>query len=66
MTEDNVRFHAQRALAALGTIDKNSKARRPELGDQLMWAIEDCRKHLFKLAGTNSNGDDQSRLDVDP
>lgn len=57
MTEDAVRFHAQRALDAVETIDRTAKPRSPGVTEALVGAIQSARKHLFKLVGTNSAAD---------
>lgn len=60
MTEDKVRFHAQRALMALEWLDQHVAPRRPADAKALANTVELLRKELYKLVGTNSAAD-QSR-----
>ena len=53
MTDDNVRFHAQRALMALEWLDRHIQARRPAEVSAVVKAVEEMRKHLHKLVGTS-------------
>lgn len=53
MKDDNVRFHAQRALMALEWIDRHAMARSSVHSAQLAKSIDDLRRALFKLIGTS-------------
>lgn len=53
MTEDNIRFHAQRALIAIDFLDRNIQARTPTKVKQVEKAIAEARQHLYKLVGTS-------------
>ena len=53
MTEDNVRFHAQRALMAIDWLDRHIQARNPKQAKQVEKAIAEARQHLYKLVGTS-------------
>lgn len=52
MTEDNVRYHAQRALADLDYLDTHVIPRKGEYATAVANSIDDLRKHLCKLIGT--------------
>lgn len=53
MTEDNIRFHAHRALIAIDWLDTHIAARRSTDAKQVEKYIAEARQNLYKLVGTS-------------